>query len=100
METKSKARRSQIAFQCAKAALLLASLENRSISAEDYQVLEMEKVVVSLKVELVKEKMRMRHVKLCGVMEMLIQVMVLISVWSFVLILAFQLNLIISSVNV
>ncbi|CAM8991364.1 unnamed protein product [Rhodiola kirilowii] len=92
METKSEARRSQIALQCAKAALLLASLKNRNRSAEDYQVLEMEKMVMNLKVELVKERMRMRQVKLCGVMEMLIQVMVLISisVWSFVLILAFS----------
>lgn len=53
-------------------------------------MLEMEKIVKCMKVDLVKERMRLRQVKLCGVMEMMVQVMLLISIWSFVLILCFS----------
>uniref|UniRef100_A0A7N1A6L1 Uncharacterized protein n=1 Tax=Kalanchoe fedtschenkoi TaxID=63787 RepID=A0A7N1A6L1_KALFE len=93
MGSESDDRRSQTALRCANAAHLLYSLKTSmrcSGSAEEHEAFELEDVVMRLRVDLVRERVRMRRVKLCGVVEMLLQVMLLISVWSFILILAFN----------
>ena len=117
METKDDSLKSQIAIRCAKAAVLLSSLKTSqncnlratidhgnevkiafSTSLEFCQsvicvvILDfaqereiMKRAITDLKIELAKERRKAKRIKLCGFVGL---VMVLLSLWSFCLILA------------
>ncbi|XVF39510.1 hypothetical protein PTKIN_Ptkin01aG0040400 [Pterospermum kingtungense] len=89
-ETKDEARRLQIAIRCAKAAFLLSSLKssvNRVFEAatkdesEDKEKMRIE--IENLRVELVKERVKMKKVKLCGMMELVLQIILVMLITGF-----------------
>ncbi|XAR62160.1 hypothetical protein NMG60_11016801 [Bertholletia excelsa] len=98
VENKDEAVKTQIAIRCAKAALLLLSLKcsrnRRLVSAEDSQHEEREQRLRTeaddLRRRLFKERVEHRRIRLCGVMELLLQVVILLSFWTLCLMLAFR----------
>ncbi|KAK9271130.1 hypothetical protein L1049_026719 [Liquidambar formosana] len=96
-ESKDEPLKSQIAIRCAKAALLLSSLKSfpsctlRSPHHDEDEEREiLMRAVADLKLELVKERMKSRRIKLCSLTEVLLQVMVMLSLWSFCLMFVFN----------
>ncbi|KAJ6391513.1 hypothetical protein OIU77_025486 [Salix suchowensis] len=96
MESKDKPLKSQVAIRCAKAAILLSSFKsfpNRHLttSIEDQgEEKEMMKTMVreigDLKMELARERMKNKRIKLCGLMEVILQVMTVLSISTFLLV--------------
>ncbi|KAK4722409.1 hypothetical protein R3W88_012642 [Solanum pinnatisectum] len=88
---KAEALKPKVAIQCAKSAILISSLKNTTL---DYANLNQNKneenwkEAVELKMEIVKEKLKNKRLKLCSVTELLIQAIVLLSVWTLLLLLA------------
>ncbi|TXG52802.1 hypothetical protein EZV62_021971 [Acer yangbiense] len=90
MKIEEESMKSQTAIRCAKAAVLLSSLSNRNMKAtinneEDEEKETMESEIEDLKVELVRERMKTKEIKLCGLMEVVLEVMVVFFVSSFIL---------------
>ncbi|XWS15004.1 hypothetical protein CRYUN_Cryun35bG0057300 [Craigia yunnanensis] len=89
-ETKDGARKLQIAIRCAKAAFLLSSLKssvNRVFEAanndESEEKEKMRREIENLRVELVKERQKIKKVKFCGLMELILQVILVMLISSF-----------------
>ncbi|XVF36718.1 hypothetical protein REPUB_Repub19eG0082200 [Reevesia pubescens] len=79
-----------IAIRCAKAALLLSSLKstvNHVFQAANYDESEekekMRREIGNLRVELVRERVKMKNIKLCGVMELILQLILVMLISSF-----------------
>ncbi|KAJ0086035.1 hypothetical protein Patl1_08519 [Pistacia atlantica] len=96
MEKKDESVRSQVAIRCAKAAILLSSLSNRhskaTINDGDEEKEMLKRDMEDLKVEMVRERMKSKKIKLCGLVEVALQVSVVLFVSSFFLMLAFEPN--------
>ncbi|KAK3013825.1 hypothetical protein RJ639_009471 [Escallonia herrerae] len=95
-ESKDESLKSKIAIRCAKAAILLSSLNRRhssTINHEDKEVEAMllQREVEDLKVRLVRERAKSKKIRLCSAMELLLQILLLLSLWTFCLMLAFNL---------
>ncbi|WKA09572.1 hypothetical protein VitviT2T_027204 [Vitis vinifera] len=93
METKDDFLKSQIAIRCAKAAVLLSCLktsQNCNLRAtidygnEEREILK--RAITDLKIELVKERRKIKRIKVCGLVELVI----VLSLCSFCLILAIK----------
>ncbi|MCD9639103.1 hypothetical protein HAX54_023406 [Datura stramonium] len=83
----------KVAIQCAKSAILISSLKNTTLDSANINQNKNEenlKEVEELKMEMFKQKLKNKRLKLCSVMELLIQVMVLLSIWTMLLLLAFN----------
>ncbi|KAJ9146431.1 hypothetical protein P3X46_028700 [Hevea brasiliensis] len=95
MESKDEALRSQIAIRCAKVCILLYSLKafpNRhfkTTSNGQDEDLMMEEIR-DLKMKLARERIKCKRIKLCGLMEVILQVMLLLSFSTVLLVLAFK----------
>ncbi|XP_021285191.1 uncharacterized protein LOC110417261 [Herrania umbratica] len=96
-KTRDEARKVQIAIRCAKAALLLSSLKSsvtRVFEAanndEDEEKEKMRREIENLRVELVKERLKIKKIKLCGVMELILQLILVMLISSFFMKLAFD----------
>ncbi|XP_060198874.1 uncharacterized protein LOC132627508 [Lycium barbarum] len=84
----------KLAIQCAKSAILISSLKNtttlKSPNLNQYKNEEENlKELWELKMEILKQKLKNKKLKLCSVTELFIQVVVLLSVWTMLLLLAF-----------
>ncbi|KAL5779696.1 hypothetical protein ACOSQ2_010433 [Xanthoceras sorbifolium] len=96
MKMEDEARKSQTAIRCAKAAILLSSLSNRNMKAtidnedEEKEMMKME--IGGLQLVLVRERMKSKKIKLCGLMEVVLEVMVVLLFSSFVLMVGFKFN--------
>ncbi|EEF48499.1 uncharacterized protein LOC112533946 [Ricinus communis] len=97
MEMTDEAARSEITRRCAKAAFLLHSLKsspNRhsktSINGEDEEMDLMVKQIGDLKMKLARERTKNKRIKLCGLMEVILQVMMLLCFSTLLLVLAFN----------
>ncbi|KAK6246062.1 hypothetical protein QQP08_022729 [Theobroma cacao] len=96
-KTRDEARKLLIAIRCAKAALLLSSLKS-SVSRvfeaanndEDEEKEKMRREIENLRVELVKERLKIKKIKLCGVMELILQLILVMLISSFHMTLAFD----------
>nr|XP_009614520.1 uncharacterized protein LOC104107425 [Nicotiana tomentosiformis] len=83
--------KSKVAIQCAKAAILVSSLKNTTLNSaiiDQNKNEENSKEVEELKMKILKEKLKNKKLKFCSVTEFLIQVMVLLSIWTMLLLLA------------
>ncbi|KAK5832105.1 hypothetical protein PVK06_015905 [Gossypium arboreum] len=92
VEARDKDRKLQIAVRRAKAALLLSSLKssvNRVFEAAnndecETQVKEkMRREIESQRVELVKERLKMKKIKFCGMVDLILQVILVMLISSF-----------------
>ncbi|KAJ8647151.1 hypothetical protein MRB53_000174 [Persea americana] len=91
LEIDNEALKSQIAIRCAKAALLLSSLKSppdHNTGIDDKERARLLKMVADLRVELVRERYKSKHIKICSIVEFALQIMVLLSIAGFCLILA------------
>ncbi|KAG6784275.1 hypothetical protein POTOM_009964 [Populus tomentosa] len=93
MESKDKPLKSQVAIRCAKAAILLSLLKsfpNRHLTTSiDDQREEKEMMmreIGDLKMELARERLKSKKIKLCGLMEVILQVMAVLSISTFLLV--------------
>ncbi|KAM3342525.1 hypothetical protein P3S68_027491 [Capsicum galapagoense] len=89
----AEALKPKIAIQCAKSAILISSLKNTTLDSASINKNNNEeylKEVEELKMEIFKQKLKNKKLKLCSVTELLIQVIVLLSVWTMLLLLAFN----------
>ncbi|XP_011016400.1 PREDICTED: uncharacterized protein LOC105119904 [Populus euphratica] len=93
MESKDKPLKSQVAIRCAKAAILLSLLKsfpNRHFTTsiddqrEDKEMMMRE--IGDLKMELARERLKSKRIKLCGLMEVILQVMAVLSISTFLLV--------------
>ncbi|KAK2659741.1 hypothetical protein Ddye_006274 [Dipteronia dyeriana] len=87
MRIEEESMKSQTAIRCAQAAVLLSSLSNRNMKAtiNNEEDEEKEREIEDLKVELVRERMKTKKIKLCGLMEVVLEVMVVFFFSSFIL---------------
>ncbi|KAE8666806.1 hypothetical protein F3Y22_tig00112491pilonHSYRG00322 [Hibiscus syriacus] len=92
VEARDEDRKLQIAVRSAKAALLLSSLKSsvdRVFEAainDETETLVKEKMrreINSLKVELVRERLKIKKIKFCGVMELILQAILVMMISSF-----------------
>ncbi|KAG5544015.1 hypothetical protein RHGRI_016687 [Rhododendron griersonianum] len=98
IENQPEALRSHLAVRCAKAALFLSRLKfprNRSADSTTFtehqgREMELSRTVEDLRRKLVRERLKNRRVKLCGVMELLLQMVLLLSLWTLCLMLALK----------
>ncbi|KGN60336.1 uncharacterized protein LOC105435036 [Cucumis sativus] len=96
-ETKNEAMRgSKTAIRCAKAAFLLSSLkssQNRQLRATVHEQAKEKKMlgktVGDLKIQLARERVRNKRIKLCGLMEFVLQLLLVLSLSSLFLFAAF-----------
>eukprot|EP00258_Populus_trichocarpa_P001771 XP_002301051.2 uncharacterized protein LOC7495153 [Populus trichocarpa] len=93
MESKDKPLKSQVAVRCAKAAILLSLLKsfpNRhfttSIDDQREEKEMMMREIGDLKMELARERLKSKRIKLCGLMEVILQVMAVLSISTFLLV--------------
>ncbi|KAM3237850.1 hypothetical protein P3S67_012282 [Capsicum chacoense] len=89
----AEALKPKIAIQCAKSAILISSLKNTTLDSASINKNNNEeylKEVEELKMEIFKQKLKNKKLKLCSVTELLIQVIVLLSIWTMLLLLAFN----------
>ncbi|KAJ6340096.1 hypothetical protein OIU77_007946 [Salix suchowensis] len=93
MESKDERLKSQVAIRCAKAAILLSSLKsfpNRhlttSIEEKEMMIKTMVREIGDLKMELARERLKNKRIKLCGLMEVILQVMTVLSISTFLLV--------------
>ncbi|KAA0038606.1 hypothetical protein IC582_006977 [Cucumis melo] len=97
-ESKDEAMRgSKTAIRCAKAAFLLSSLkssQNRQLRATAHEQAKerkmLRKTVGDLKIQLARERLRNKRIKLCGLMEFVLQLLLVISLSSLSLFVAFK----------
>ncbi|GAY41622.1 hypothetical protein CUMW_060860 [Citrus unshiu] len=96
METKEEGVKLQIAIRCAKALNLLSSLRNCDLKAttndDDEEKETMKRIIGDLQVELARERLTTKKLKLSGLMELVLQVAVLLFVSAYLLIIAFNVN--------
>ncbi|XP_041021968.1 uncharacterized protein LOC121263200 [Juglans microcarpa x Juglans regia] len=92
MEAKEK---SKVVIRCAKAALLLSAIKsfpNRSLNSEEYERFEEDEMlrrkIGELKIALVRERLKTKRIKLCGLMEVVLQIALVLSLSTFFLTLA------------
>ncbi|KAJ7965709.1 Mediator of RNA polymerase II transcription subunit like [Quillaja saponaria] len=93
MKNEDESRKSQIALlRCAKAAFLLSSLKSfpnlHQNSATDHYHQDKEllkREIEELKIELVNERLKNKRIKLCDLMEFIVLVLWILSLWSFLL---------------
>ncbi|XP_057994602.1 uncharacterized protein LOC131168760 isoform X1 [Hevea brasiliensis] len=111
MESKDEALRSQIAIRCAKVCILLYSLkafpnrhfkttsngqdesDSKFLCALEIYLREkdlMMEEIRDLKMKLARERIKCKRIKLCGLMEVILQVMLLLSFSTVLLVLAFK----------
>ncbi|KAK8580334.1 hypothetical protein V6N13_143445 [Hibiscus sabdariffa] len=92
VEARDEDRKLQIAVRGAKAALLLSSLKSsvdrvfEAANNGETETLVMEKMrreIESLKVELVKERLKIKKIKFCGSMELILQAILVMMIASF-----------------
>ncbi|GAB2290625.1 hypothetical protein Dimus_024904 [Dionaea muscipula] len=92
-------RRSQIAIRCAKSAMLLLSLKSsdhhlRSETAADHEEVNekqrMLRTINDLRMQLLRERMKARKSKLCSLMEFVLQIVLLLSLFTFSSMIVFQ----------
>ncbi|KAJ6759704.1 hypothetical protein OIU79_024715 [Salix purpurea] len=97
MESKDERLKSQVAIRCAKAAILLSKLKsspNRHLTTsiddqgEEKEMLikTMVREIGDLKMELARERLKIKRIKLCGLMEVILQVMTVLSISTFLLV--------------
>ncbi|KAJ6340088.1 hypothetical protein OIU77_007942 [Salix suchowensis] len=93
MESKDEPLKSQVAIRCAKAAILLSklkSLPNRhlttSIEEKEMLIKTMVREIGDFKMELARERLKNKRIKLCGLMEVILQVMTVLSISTFLLV--------------
>ncbi|XP_050124228.1 uncharacterized protein LOC126601551 isoform X3 [Malus sylvestris] len=92
------AMRSDVAIRCAKAAFLLSSLKsspNRRVSTaiddDDYEIAEMlKKEIGDLKVTVARERLRNKRIKVCGLLEILLQLALLFAISAFLFMLVIE----------
>ncbi|OAY58142.1 uncharacterized protein LOC110610027 [Manihot esculenta] len=95
MESKDEALRSQVAIRCAKASILLYSLKSfpnrhfKTTTNDKDKDLMMEEIR-DLKIKLTRERIKSKRIKLCGLVEVILQVMVVLSFSTVLLVLAFK----------
>ncbi|KAK7385307.1 hypothetical protein VNO78_31023 [Psophocarpus tetragonolobus] len=65
--------------RCAKAALLLYALKPTNSQDEEKWKREIE----YLKMELIKERLMKKEIKLCAFTELFVQLLLLLSIWTF-----------------
>ncbi|XP_028078836.1 uncharacterized protein LOC114280660 [Camellia sinensis] len=98
VESKDEALKSQVAIRCARAAMLLSSLKcspkRRLDSPNDLEHREREMKLKrdseDLRRKLVRERVKNRKLRLCSVTELLLQMGILMSLWTLCLIIAFK----------
>ncbi|XP_057469248.1 uncharacterized protein LOC130758381 [Actinidia eriantha] len=96
IENKHEALKSPIAIRCAKAALLISSLKcsaNRLLdstnnSEHKEREMELRREAEDLRRKLVRERVKIQRMKLCSVMELLLHMAILLSLWILCLMLA------------
>ncbi|RYR49870.1 hypothetical protein HN51_025976 [Arachis hypogaea] len=72
--------------RCTKAALFLHRLNSlRAVNNGEEEHEKLKKEMHDLKMELVKERRKNKKMKLCSFMELLLQVLLLLSLWTFFL---------------
>ncbi|CAK7347137.1 unnamed protein product [Dovyalis caffra] len=83
MQSNDKPLKSQVAIRCAKAAILLCSLKSfpnhhltTSIDDQGEQEMMMREIG-DLKMELARERFKSKRIRLCGLMEVILQVTVM-----------------------
>ncbi|XP_059630285.1 uncharacterized protein LOC132273323 [Cornus florida] len=92
--------KSHIAIRCAKAAILISSLkstgnpwlkstEDDKDEYEERETMMLKRAVEELKKELVRERVKSRKMRLCSVTESLLQITILLSLWSLFLMIFF-----------
>ncbi|KAI4337700.1 hypothetical protein L6164_016084 [Bauhinia variegata] len=91
MENEDRALKSQLALRrCAKAALLLSALKSLPILDRDntnYRDEEMwRREIQDLRIELLKERMKNKKIRPCTLVEFIVQIMLLMSLLSLILI--------------
>ncbi|KAM2668628.1 uncharacterized protein LOC126601551 isoform X2 [Malus sylvestris] len=95
------AMRSDVAIRCAKAAFLLSSLKsspNRRVSTaiddDDYEIAEekemLKKEIGDLKVTVARERLRNKRIKVCGLLEILLQLALLFAISAFLFMLVIE----------
>nr|XP_008373972.2 uncharacterized protein LOC103437133 isoform X3 [Malus domestica] len=92
------AMRSDVAIRCAKAAFLLSSLKsspNRRVSTaiddDDDEIAEMlKKEIGDLKVTVARERLRNKRIKVCGLLEILLQLALLFAISAFLFMLVIE----------
>ncbi|XP_062165511.1 uncharacterized protein LOC133872024 [Alnus glutinosa] len=95
MEAKDDALKSKTVVRCAKAAFLLSALKslpnryvNSTIDDQHEEVKLMRREIGELKMELARERLKNRRIKLCGLMEVVLEVAVVLCVSTFFLMLS------------
>ncbi|XP_057490891.1 uncharacterized protein LOC130776639 [Actinidia eriantha] len=92
IENKDEALKSSIAIRCAKAALLICSanrfLDSTNNSEHKEREMELRREAEDLRRKLVRERVKIRRMKLCRAMELLLQMTILLSGWILCLMLA------------
>ncbi|KAB1204071.1 hypothetical protein CJ030_MR8G028350 [Morella rubra] len=90
METKHEALKSKMLIRCAKAAFLLSALKsfpnlsmNSTTDDQDEEEEMVRREIEELKMELARERLKNKKMKLCGLMEMVLQVAVVLSLSTF-----------------
>ncbi|KAM0971778.1 hypothetical protein FF1_019661 [Malus domestica] len=95
------AMRSDVAIRCAKAAFLLSSLKsspNRRVSTaiddDDDEIAEekemLKKEIGDLKVTVARERLRNKRIKVCGLLEILLQLALLFAISAFLFMLVIE----------
>ncbi|TQD69193.1 hypothetical protein C1H46_045274 [Malus baccata] len=95
------AMRSDVAIRCAKAAFLLSSLKsspNRRVSTaiddDDDEIAEekemLKKEIGDLKVMVARERLRNKRIKVCGLLEILLQLALLFAISAFLFMLVIE----------
>ncbi|KAM0976726.1 hypothetical protein PS2_019328 [Malus domestica] len=95
------AMRSDVAIRCAKAAFLLSSLKsspNRrvrtAIDDDDDEIAEekemLKKEIGDLKVTVARERLRNKRIKVCGLLEILLQLALLFAISAFLFMLVIE----------
>ncbi|XP_008373838.2 uncharacterized protein [Malus domestica] len=96
------AMRSDVAIRCAKAAFLLSSLKsspNRRVSTaiddDDDEIAQEEKEMLKkeigdLKVTVARERLRNKRIKVCGLLEILLQLALLFAISAFLFMLVIE----------
>uniref|UniRef100_A0A6N2N3T0 Uncharacterized protein n=1 Tax=Salix viminalis TaxID=40686 RepID=A0A6N2N3T0_SALVM len=96
MESKDERLKAQVAIRCAKAAILLSKLKsfpNRHLTTsiddqgEEKEMLikTMVREIGDLKMELVRERLKNKRIKTIGLMEVILQVVTVLSISTFLL---------------
>ncbi|GMY17282.1 Retrotransposon-derived protein [Fagus crenata] len=90
MEGKEEALKSNVLIRCAKAAFLLSALKfpNSTTDHQDEEKEKLRREMREMEMELARERVKNKKIKLCGLMELVTQVALLLSLSTFLLMLA------------